>query len=91
MRKLGTKDPGRQQRWRMGKRDFSIVDLTIPPLESNGERHFDPENRFSTLMLQHYGPYHFELAEVTEPEPVEVIGRFTSFKEAKEYLESGNV
>ena len=92
MRRLKSTDPKRQQRWRLGKRDFSIVDLTIAPLEINGLRatDVDPQSRFTELMVKHYGIYRYELAETTGDDIV-ILGRFTSFQDAKEHLESGEV
>jgi hypothetical protein len=84
MRRIKSQDPDRQQLWRQGKRDFSVVDLTHP------YKGMSPEisGQYTELTKEVYGDtYIYELAEVTGAE-IEILGRFTSFQDAKEYAEA---
>lgn len=89
MRRIKSSDPIRQQLWEHDGERYSIVDLTIAPLEANGHRATDyPNSKFTELMHRFHGVYHFELANVTDPE-IEVIDRYTSFESAQEAIRMG--
>lgn len=63
MKQLTSFDPERQERWKHKGREYSIVDLVVEPLEANGKRGY-PGSKFSELMAENYGDYHYELAEL---------------------------
>lgn len=87
MKKLKSYDDLRQERYEHNGRIYSIVDLTIAPLEADGTRY---DGHFTELMQEHYGQYKYELADMTEDDIV-VISRFTSFKLAREAIENGTI
>jgi hypothetical protein len=88
MKPLKPFDKQRQERWEHNGRKYSIVDLTIAPREESGMRASSaPSSRFPEVMLSAYGSQHFELADVTDG--IDVIGRYTSFEEAREAIEHG--
>jgi len=82
MKPLKPSDKQQQERWEYNGRKYSIVDLTIAPLERNGLRASDlPGSRFSEVMLSAHGRHHFEVADVTDG--IDVIGRYASFEAAR--------
>ena len=85
MKRIKSLDPLRQERWEHKGRKYSIVDLTIAPLEANGHRASDyTGSEFTKLMTEFYGEYRFELADVTDE--IEVMDRFRSFEEAQKAI-----
>lgn len=82
MRKLKSFDEGVQERYRHKGRTYSIVNLTKPPLEANGSR---AGGRFTELMEEHYHPFIYELADMTDGKIV-IVDRYTSVENAKEEI-----
>lgn len=90
MKRLRAIDPVRQQMWEHEGKRYSIVDLCIPPEESDGHR-YDIE-KWNDLM-SFYKPFNFELAELTEnTKPtfgVDVLGRYISYASARLAIKTG--
>lgn len=92
MKQLSSEDPKRQERWEHKGREYSIVNLVMAPLEQDGSRASDYEgSRFEERMAALHGAYRYELAELTQDGDVEVLGRFTSFEDACDAIESGMI
>jgi len=84
MRRIKSLDPDRQKLWRQGKRDFSVVDLTHPYMGMS----LQLGREYRRMATKLYGStYIYECAEITGGD-IEVLGRFRSWDDAKEYAEA---
>lgn len=84
MRALKSRDPERQKLWNHKGRKYSVVNLVRAPLEANGHRASERLwSKFEEIMASSYGTQCYELYCF---DTGEVIGRYTSFDEAKEAI-----
>lgn len=88
MKQLKSFDEKAQERYKHKGRTYSVVNLTVPPLEADGSR---AGKRFTELMTEHYAPFIYELADMTNGKIV-IVGRYTDVEKAKdEILMRGSV
>lgn len=86
MKQLQSYDELRQERYEHDGHTYSIVDLTIPPLEANGTR---AEGRFTELMEAQYGAFKYELADTTDIDNIVILQRFSTIEAARTAITTG--
>jgi hypothetical protein len=84
MKQLKSHDPERQQLWQYEGRTYSIIDVTLAPLESDSTRMGgDFTQGFRDILIEALGSADFELADAIGGR-AEVLGRFESFEAAQQ-------
>lgn len=87
MIRLRCRDPKRQELWQHKEVVYSLVNLTIAPLEYNGTRATDfLASNFTKLMIDHYAPYIYEVAQLGTD--VVIVGRYKTKREARSAIKS---